>query len=159
MSRQSQALLLLLILSAAALRTNGMLANTFHSDEALFSSWSRLIAVLRDPLLQSQAIDKPPLLFYLQAVFYPLMGPVMWAARLHNYIASLLLIPLTAMLAWRMYRDESTMVLAAGFLVFSPLAIQYSGSAFIDPLMTCLIVASLMMVASCRPTRRNRIRS
>ncbi len=158
MSRQSQALLVMLILIAAALRTNGMLFNTFHSDEALFSSWSRLIAVLRDPLLQDQLIDKPPLLFYLQALFYPLMGPVMWAARLPNYIASLLLIPLTAVLAWRMYRDESTMILAAGFLVFSPLAIQYSGSAFIDPLMTCLIVATLVMVVSCRPPTRSHSR-
>ena len=155
MSRQSQALLVLLILIAAALRTNGTLANTFHTDEALFSSWSRSIAVLRDPLLQSQVVDKPPLLFYLQAIFYPLMGPVMWAARLPNHVASLLLIPLTAMLAWRMYRDESTMILAAGFLVFSPLAIQFSGSAFIDPLMTCLVVASLVMVASCRPRARH----
>ncbi len=151
MSRQSRVLLLLLILFAVALRTSGLLANTFHSDEALFASWSRLIATWRDPLLQGQIVDKPPLLFYLQALFYPLFGPVMWAARLPNFVASILLIPLTAVLAWRLYRDETTVVLAAGFIVFSPMAIQFSASGFIDPLMTCLIVASLVMVVSCGP--------
>lgn len=146
MSYRGRILLLLLILIAAALRINGLFANTFHDDEALFASWSRLIALFDDPLLKSQLVDKPPLLFYLQALFYPLFGPVMWAARLPNLVASILLIPLTSILAWRLYRDESTVILAAAFVVFSPMAIQFSASGFIDPLMTCLIVASLIFV-------------
>lgn len=148
MSSRSRTLLLLLILIAVALRANGLFTNAFHADEALFASWSRLIAVFEDPLLQNQVVDKPPLLFYLQALAYPLFGPVTWAARLPNLVASILLIPLTSVLAWRLYRDESTMILAAAFIVFSPMAIQFSASGFIDPLMTSLIVASLVFVVT-----------
>ncbi len=89
-----------------ALRLRGLFANTFHADEALFASWARLIAVWRDPLLLTQPVDKPPLLFYSQALFYPLFGPVEWAARLPALLASLLLIPLTAQLARRLGGDR-----------------------------------------------------
>jgi 4-amino-4-deoxy-L-arabinose transferase-like glycosyltransferase len=142
----SRILLIALVLVAAALRINGLFENTFHADEALFATWAREIAVWRDPLLESQLVDKPPLLFYLQALFYPLLGPEMFAARLPNFIASLMLIPLTAKLAWRLYRSQITMLLAAAFVAFSPMAIQFSSSAFIDPLMSCLVVASLVAV-------------
>ena len=83
------------MLLGAALRLRGLFANTFHADEALFASWARLIAVWRDPLLLTQPVDKPPLLFYSQALFYPLFGPVEWAARLPSLLASLLLIPVS----------------------------------------------------------------
>ena len=76
----------------AVLRLPSLFANSFHADEALFASWARLIAVWRDPLLQTVAVDKPPLLFYLQAFFFPLQGPVEWAARLPNLIASIILV-------------------------------------------------------------------
>ena len=141
-----------LVLLAAALRFHGLFANSFHADEALFASWSRLIAVWRDPLLQSQVVDKPPLLFYLQALFFPLFGPVEWAARMPNFIASLLLIPISGLLAWKLFRDEMTMVLVAAFVAFSPMAIQFSTTAFIDPLLTFLLTAVLAIVASHRRT-------
>ena len=61
------------------LRLPGLWANTFHTDEALFATWARHIGVWKDPLLQTQFVDKPPLLFYLQALFYPLMAtPAGW---------------------------------------------------------------------------------
>ncbi|RMG96345.1 MAG: glycosyltransferase, partial [Chloroflexi bacterium] len=82
MRRWWQWALLGVVWITAVFRFRALFANTFHADEALFASWARLIAVWRDPLLVTQAVDKPPLLFYLQAVFYPLFGPVMWAARL-----------------------------------------------------------------------------
>ena len=50
-------------------RLPGLFANRFHADEALFASFARTIAVWRDPLLQMQPIDKPPLLFYAPALF------------------------------------------------------------------------------------------
>ncbi|MCZ7673588.1 MAG: hypothetical protein M5U34_43960 [Chloroflexi bacterium] len=56
----------------AVFRFHALFANRFHSDEALFAWWARLIAVWRDPLLLTPAVDKPPLLFYMQALFYPL---------------------------------------------------------------------------------------
>lgn len=145
---------------AAVLRFHGLFANRFHADEALFAGWARLIAVWRDPLLQTQAVDKPPLLFYLQALSYPLFGPVEWAARLPNLVASLLLIPLTAVLAWRVSGRGTAAVVAALFLALTPLTIQFSATAFIDPLLTAfLLVACLLVVrpsagsqSSTRPT-------
>jgi 4-amino-4-deoxy-L-arabinose transferase-like glycosyltransferase len=143
------------VLLAAAFRTSGLFHNTFHADEALFATWARLIAVWRDPLLANQLVDKPPLLFYLQAMFYPLMGPEMWVARIPSFIASLLVIPMTAVLAWKLYRNEFTMVLAAAFITFSPMAIQFSASGFIDPLMTFLVVSSLAATAGYVPGTSN----
>ncbi len=136
--------------AAAVFRFHGLFANTFQPDEALFATWARFIAVWRDPLLQTQLVDKPPLLFYLQALFYPLQGPVEWAARLPNFIASLLCVPLVGVLAWRLYRDGRTAVLAAIILALSPLAIQFSATAFTDPLLTTLLCASLVCVVSSK---------
>ncbi len=102
---RSSAPLLLCILAAFALRLPGLFANTFSADEALFATWARYIATWRDPLLLTQLVDKPPLAFYLQALFFPFFGPVEWAARLPNFIAGLLLIPLTVRLYRRLYRS------------------------------------------------------
>lgn len=130
---------------AAAVRARSLFANRFHADEALFAGWARQIAVWRDPLLLSQAVDKPPLLFYLQALFYPLFGPVEWAARMPNVIASLLLVPLIAVLAWRLYGDGLTSLIAAVLPALSPLAIQFGATAFTDPLLTFWLVAALAL--------------
>jgi 4-amino-4-deoxy-L-arabinose transferase-like glycosyltransferase len=158
MTRTTNTWLLILILLGLALRLPGLFANTFHADEALFASWARLITIWQDPLLQGQLLDKPPLLFYLQALFYRLVGPVVWAARLPNFIASLCLIPLSAQLAWRLYQEEMTAVLVAALVTFSPLAIQYSPTAFTDPLMVAFLVAALVAVSgsglSIRPPSR-----
>jgi 4-amino-4-deoxy-L-arabinose transferase-like glycosyltransferase len=138
-----------LLLLAAVLRFHALFANTFHADEALFATFARLIATWRDPLLQTQPVDKPPLLFYLQALFYPLFGPEEWPARLPNFIASFLLIPLTGRLVLQLYRDQLAAVLAAALITLSPLTIQFSATAFTDPLLVTLLVASL--AAATRP--------
>lgn len=129
----------------ALLRFRSLFANRFHADEALFASWARQIAVWRDPLLLTQPVDKPPLLFYLQALSYPLLGPVEWAARLPNLVVSILLVPLVGVLAWRLYRNEIAAVLAALVLAAAPLAIQFSATAFTDPLLTFWLTAALYM--------------
>ncbi len=139
--------LIILVAAAVFLRYRGFFFNTFHPDEALFAYWSRLIAVGREPLLINQVVDKPPLLFYLQALFYPLFGPVDWAARMPNFAASVMLIPATGLLAWRLFREELITVLAAAFVAFSPLAIQFSGTAFTDPLLTFWVTMSLAAVS------------
>jgi 4-amino-4-deoxy-L-arabinose transferase-like glycosyltransferase len=136
---------------AFALRLPGLFANTFHPDEALFAAWARHIAVWRDPLLAGLPVDKPPLLFYLQALFYPLFGPVAWAARLPGFLAGLLLIPLLGALARRLGGGRETAVFAAAFLTLSPLAIQFSPTAYLDPLLTLWLVAGLLALAAGRP--------
>ena len=147
-----------ILLLGAALRFHGLFANSFHADEALFASWARLIAVWRDPLLLTQAVDKPPLPFYLQAIFYPLFGPVEWAARMPAFIASLLLIPLTAQLARRLTGDRAAALPAAVFMAMSPLAIQFSATAFIDPLLVFWLAAALYAAAAPRSEATARYR-
>ncbi len=139
--------------SGAALffRLPGFFANHFHADEALFASFARTIAVWRDPLLQMQPVDKPPLLFYAQALFYPLFGPVEFAARLPNFIVSILLVPLTAVLAWRLYGDGKTAVMTAAIIACLPLAIQFSPTAFLDPFLTFWLIAALAALVSRKP--------
>lgn len=144
MSQSSRAFLVAAILLAAALRFPAIYANHFHADEALFASWARLIAIWRDPLLAGQSVDKPPLLFYLQALNYPLFGAVEWAARMPNVAASLLTVPLTAVLSWRLYQEQAAALAAALIVATSPLAVQFSATAFTDPLLTALLVAALL---------------
>ncbi|MFO7539021.1 MAG: hypothetical protein R6X32_13335 [Chloroflexota bacterium] len=163
MSPKTRWLLVAITLLAFWLRLPGLFANSFHGDEALFATWARLIAVWRDPLLQTQLVDKPPLLFYLQALFYPLQGPVMWAARLPNWIASILLVPLVGQWVWRWYGKDGRrrtadgshspgsweakpVVVAAALLSLSPFAIQFSPTAFLDPLLLFWLVASLALI-------------
>ncbi len=136
---------------AAALRLPALFTNHYHADEALFSTWARFIAVWRDPLLANQLVDKPPLLFYLQASFYPLFGAVEWASRLPNFIASVLIIPLIAVFTWRLYRDSVAAFLAALIVALSPALIAYSATAFTDPLLASLIVLALLLVT--KPVR------
>lgn len=146
-SRPWRVSLLVFCLLAASLRFPGLFASSFHADEALFATWARLIAVWRDPLLLTQAIDKPPLLFYLQALFYPLFGPMEWAARMPSLIASVLLVPLTAQLARRLTADIRAAVVAALIVTVAPLTIQFSATGFTDPLLMFWLVAALYCVA------------
>ncbi|MFN2192154.1 MAG: ArnT family glycosyltransferase [Candidatus Promineifilaceae bacterium] len=145
--KSSRVLLLLIILLATGLRLPGFFGNHFHADEALFASWARLIAIWCDPLLLTQAVDKPPLLFYLQALAFPMFGPVEWAARTPNMIASILLVPLTAVFTWRLFHDNLSTLLAALLVATSPMAIQFSPTAFIDPLLTAFLIAALLFIA------------
>lgn len=147
-SRRSRASLIAISLFAFALRIHALFFNSFHADEALFASWARQIAVWRDPLLLGQSVDKPPLLFYLQALFFPIQGPVEWAARLPNFIASCLLVPLVAVLVWQLYRDQLAAVAASLLAALSPLAIQFSATAFTDPLLSVLLLTSLTALAA-----------
>jgi 4-amino-4-deoxy-L-arabinose transferase-like glycosyltransferase len=156
MRGQSRHWLVAIILLGALIRWPSFFANTFHADEALFGSWARLIGVWRDPLLSSQLVDKPPLLFYLQALFYPVLGtPAPWVARLPNFIASLLLVPLTAQLAWRLYQTWLPALAAALFIALSPYTVQFSATAFTDPLLTVLLAASLLATVAGGSERRS----
>jgi 4-amino-4-deoxy-L-arabinose transferase-like glycosyltransferase len=140
-----------LLALAFALRLPGLFANSFHADEALYASWARLIHAGHDPLLQMVLVDKPPLLFYLQAAFFPLFGPLEWAARLPNFIASLALVPLTGRLAYQLYGKEAAAWGAAVVAACSPFLVQFSPTAFTDPLMVTLAVAALVLLLNGRP--------
>ena len=145
-NRQSLWVLVGLVLLAAAVRFPALFTNSFHGDEALYGSYARLIGTWQDPLLQSAWVDKPPFLFYLQAIFYPILGtPAPFVARLPNFMASILLVPLMARLVWQLYGDEWAGWIAAAFVATSPYTIQFSGTAFLDPMMVFWVVAGLVV--------------
>ena len=122
----------------------GLFANTFHADEALFTSWARWVRSGHDPFLLTQQVDKPPLLVYVQTAVFLLFPPTkMWAARLPNWIASLLLPLLVGRKVWRWYGEGETAVLATTFLTLAPLAIQFSPTAFTDPLLVFFLWLAL----------------
>ncbi len=123
----------------------------FHPDEALFASFARSIAVWRDPLLRTVPVDKPPLLFYLQALCYPFLGPQEMAARLPNLFASLVTVALTGRAATLLFRDQVGGVIAAGVVALSPLAVAFGATAFTDPLTVMWCTAALLAAVGRRP--------
>lgn len=96
-------------------------------------------------MLLAQPVDKPPVLFYAQALFYPLFGPVEWAARLPNLIASLLLVPIVGVLAWRIFADEKAPIISSALIALTPLTVQFSATAFTDPLLTFFLIGSILL--------------
>lgn len=144
------------LLVAAGLRLSTLFASGLHSDEALFATWARLIGTWQSPMLRQEVVDKPPLLFYLQALFYPLLGTAdFWVSRIPNLVASILVVPLIIRLTWLLYGDWMAAAIAGILIVFSPLLRTFSATAFTDPLVTTLLIASLVMAVSgeldCKP--------
>jgi 4-amino-4-deoxy-L-arabinose transferase-like glycosyltransferase len=142
---------------AFALRLGPLWANRFHSDEALYATWALRIASWHDPLLVGVAPDKPPLLFYTQAVTFLILGHVEVAARLAGLIAGVA----SVVLVWRIAlifppapffsqawarKGEATANVAATAMALSPFAILFSPTAFLDPPMVMLVLASLVAV-------------
>jgi 4-amino-4-deoxy-L-arabinose transferase-like glycosyltransferase len=147
--------LLFLFFLGFFLRLPGLFANTFHADEALFTSWARWVRSGHDPFLLTQQVDKPPLLVYLQTAVFLLFPPTaMWSARLPNWIASLLLPLLLGRKVWRWFGEGETAVIATLFLTLAPLAIQFSPTAFTDPLLTFFLWLSLPEMER-RQTQKN----
>ncbi len=145
---------------AFALRVPLLDGPRFHPDEALFASFARSIAVWRDPLLAAAPVDKPPLLFYLQALCYPFLGPREMAARLPNLFASLLTVALTFAAARSLFpvihsaprrnRNRAVPLLAALLIALSPLAVAFGPTAFTDSLMVMWGMAAVAAAAGGR---------
>ena len=133
-----------LCLVAFGLRLRPLWANRFHSDEALYASWALAIAYGRDRLLALAAPDKPPLLFYLMAVAFFILGHTEVAARLIGLMAGVLSVALMWRLGAGMGIPAYGRRVAATALALSPMAIALSPTAFLDPLMAMFALASLV---------------
>ncbi len=142
--------MVVILVLAFALRAPLLHGPRFLPDEALFASFARAIAVWRDPMLAAAPVDKPPLLFYLQALCYPFLGPREMAARLPNLIASLLTVALTFQVTRRLGRPRQILspLLAAVLMALSPLAVAFSPTAFTDPLMVAWGMAAMLAASS-----------
>lgn len=127
----------------------------FLPDEALFASFARAIAVWRDPLLAAAPVDKPPLLYYIQALCYPFLGPKEMAARLPNLFASLLTVALTFRVTRGLSRSTQNLspLLAAILVALSPLAVAFGSTAFTDPLMVAWGMGALLAASGGRAGR------
>lgn len=151
MTRQTRLILLALTLIAFALRVRGLFSTVWQADEALYATWARHIAVWRDPLLQNVGVEKPPLLFYLQAIFFPLMGAGKWVVRLPSLVASVVAVPILGRVTSKIYRHSPTTYFATAALALSPLAIPFGHSAYIEPLLMTLILLALPTPGQKRP--------
>ncbi len=167
--------LLLICLLAFALRLGPLFDNRFHPDEALFSTWALKIARGENLLLTGVPVDKPPLLLYFSALSFFVFGQNELAARLPNLIASVV----SVVLVWRLGLSQlrignlgpgqlganqlvnqstesqstnyqSTILLPPLLLALSPFAILFAPTAFLDPMMVMLGIASLVAASRGR---------
>ena len=120
-----------------------LVANRFHRDEAVYSSWGLDIASGRDLLVSGSPVDKPPLFLYTQALSFLLFGPTEVAARLPSLIASVISVALIYLLGRSLY-GRGAGLLAAFLLAASPFVILFAPTAFTDPLMVMWVLASCL---------------
>ncbi len=144
-----------ILLLAWALRLPLILNNHLHPDEALYGYWGLLVGSGRDPWLTTAPVYKPPLLPYLmagtQALFSNSGTRSEFSLRLPGLAAGLLMAPLTAALAYALFRERWTAASAALGVALSPFAISFSATAFLDPLMVALGLAACVAAARDRP--------
>jgi len=134
---------ILLILLGAALRI-GMLAQDvrFSPDEALYATFARRIALHGDLLLSDAPLDKPPLALVITALSFTIFGPSEFAARLPTLLTSIVTLALIAALARRLYGDRVGPVVL--LLALSPFDLAFAATAYLDPLLTCLLLAACL---------------
>jgi len=98
----------LILISAFFVRFTHFGIHRFHEDEALYASWGIRIFEHYDLLLNgASGVDKPPLLFYLQAIAYLFFGITENAARIPNLIAGVVSVSLIYKIG-KYYFNEKT---------------------------------------------------
>jgi 4-amino-4-deoxy-L-arabinose transferase-like glycosyltransferase len=143
-------LLGLVIVLAAILRISLIATNRFHGDEALYCHWGLLIASGQDIFLRHGVIvDKPPVFLYTLALFFKIFGTSETAARLPNILCSLVSMVLVYHLALAV-TNRRTALLTVVFMALSPFDIQFAPTAFTDPMMVCLSLASFLLALKRR---------
>ncbi len=120
-------------------------------DEALYATFARQISHESNPLLIGSSVDKPPLTFYLTAFSFKLFTePSAWAARIPNFIASILSLAALWALARRLYRDQAVAALAALFSALSVSDATLAGTAFTDPQATWWVLLACLAATKRR---------
>lgn len=143
-------ILALVIALAAILRISLIATNRFHGDEALYSHWGLLIASGKDIFLRHGVIvDKPPVFLYTLALSFKIFGASETAARLPNIISSLVSMVLVYHIALAL-TNRRVALLSVVFLALSPFDVQFAPTAFTDPMMVCLSLASFLLALKSR---------
>lgn len=126
--------LFLITISALLIRIKYFGIHRFAMDEALYAGWAQRVYHKLDILFNGvPEIDKPPVLFYLQAICYGLFGVSENSARFPNLIAGIGNVILVYKLG-KYYFNRSTGLIAAFLLALSPYCIAYDNSAYLDTL-------------------------
>jgi 4-amino-4-deoxy-L-arabinose transferase-like glycosyltransferase len=131
-----------LLLLGLSLRVLPLARDPLHQDEALYGFWGRLISSGRDPWLAGVPVDKPPLVPYLIAAAQALLGVDPFTLRLPALAASLLTIPLTYVLARRLYGDAMVARVAAAVMALTPYPVLFGAAAFTDALLVMWALAA-----------------
>lgn len=142
-----------IVLLGFALRAALLSANRFHPDESLYASFALKIADARDVWLSHEVVDKSPLAFYLGAAALNMLGAKArynifmseLALRLPALAASTVSIALAAACARKLHSAQAGLF-AGLLLALSPLAISFGATLFMDALLSCALLASLLLV-------------
>ena len=139
-----------LVLLGLILRLVPLVADPLHQDEALYGFWARLVSTGRDFWMATVPVDKPPLVPYLIAGGQAAFGVSEFVMRMPGLAASLLSIPLTYVLAQRLYADRVTALVAAGVMALTPYPILFGATALTDPLLVVCWLAACYVASSGR---------
>jgi len=118
----------------------------FREDEALYAYWARLVSSGRDAMLEWVAVDKPPLFIYTLAQWFSWFGPTEAVGRSLSVLASMLSLILFWLLARRL-ADARTALWAFALFAFSPYAISFAPTLYIDPMLTMWLVLALLLAS------------
>jgi len=125
----------------------------FGRDEALYAEAAREMQASGDwitPRVNGAFFfEKPPLLYWLDALSYSALGPTPLAARLPAALLGVLAIALTVGLTPRVWGRRAG-VLAGVMLVTCPLVVMVARMGIMDMPLTLLITASMLLYAHWR---------
>jgi len=142
---------LIIVLGLGLLLPLGPLTHSpLHHDEALYIYWGQLVASGRDPLLNTVAVDKPPLFIYTLAIFFKLFGFSDTVARLPSMLAHFAIIGLSFGLGRNLY-GRQTGLLSALIVTLSPFSILFAPTALTDPMMVAWVLLAAWAATEQKP--------
>ncbi len=97
--------------------------------------------------------DKPPLFFWIQGMFFALLGPTNLAARLPTALAGIASVLLLYLIVRRCH-GAAPALLAAFALAIMPLDVNYSRSTFIEPVTVVAMMGATYFVVRAVQDRR-----
>lgn len=131
-------------LTGLALRLILLARFPLREDEALYASWA-LHALHEDPHFLTVWPDKPPLFLWLLAGLFSLTGPSAAAARWLSVAASVLMIPVVAAGARRLWGSPAAGQAAGLLYALNPFAISFAATVYTDSWLVLFGTLALVM--------------
>lgn len=122
-------------------------------DEALYAEAAREMHASGDWITPrvngADFFEKPPLLYWLDALAYSALGPTPFAARLPAALMGILTVGVTVALASRVWGKRAG-ILAGLMLVTCPLVVMVARMGIMDMPLTCLVTLAMLAYARWR---------